>query len=106
MSTKNKKSDAIRFLEGITGESHVTFGKLLEAIRLGEKVSQVVFAKKLQVSKAHLCDIEKGRRFVSPERAAKFARRLGFSEARFVKLAVQDQLNEAGLKLRIEIEAA
>jgi transcriptional regulator with XRE-family HTH domain len=105
MSIKSKKSDAIRFLEGITG-GPLTFGKLLEAIRLGEEVSQVQFAKKLGISKAHLCDLEKGRRSVSPGRAAKFAKALAHSPERFVKLCVQDQLDEAGLKLRVEIEAA
>ena len=105
MTTKNKKSDAVRFLEGITGGA-VTFGRLLEAIRLGEEISQVQFARRLAISKAHLCDIEKGRRSVTPGRAAKFAGLLGYSPERFVKLCVQDQLNQAGLKLRVEIEAA
>jgi len=105
MNTRREKSHAIKFLESMTG-GPVTFGKLLESIRIGQEVSQVQFAKKLGVSKAHLCDIEKGRRSVSPERAAEFAKRLGHSEVRFVKLVVQDQLNDAGLRLRVEIEAA
>ena len=71
MSTK-KKSDAIQFFESLVGE--LTFGGLIEAMRQAEEMSQVDFAKKLGISKQHLCAIEKGRKFVSPERAAKFAR--------------------------------
>jgi transcriptional regulator with XRE-family HTH domain len=105
MIIKVKKSAAMRFLDKLVG-SPITFGRLLEAIRLGEEVSQVEFAKKLGISKAQLCDLEKGRRFVSAERAARFAKILGHSEHRFVKLVLQDQLNHAGLKMRVEIGAA
>ena len=105
MSTKPKKSDATRFLEGVTG-GPVTFGKLLEAIRLGEELTQPEFARRLRLSKSHLNDIEKGRKAVSPERAAKFARILGYSEERFVALSLQAQVDNAGLKLRVDVKAA
>ena len=103
MSTK-KKSDAMKFLEGLAGK--LTFGGLIEAMRQAEEMSQVEFAKKLGISKQHLCDIEKRRKFVSPERAAKFARILGHSEKSFVALALQDIVNQGGLKLRVNVEAA
>lgn len=105
MIIKKTKSETLKFLEGLSG-GPLTFGKLLEAVRLGENMSQVTFAKKLRISRAHLCDIEKGRRFVSPERAAKFAKILGYSEKRFIKLSLQDQINRAGLDYDIEIKAA
>ena len=70
MSTK--KSETRKFLEKITG-GPVTLGKLIEAIRLGEEVSQAEFAKHLKISRSHLNDIEKGNKAVSPERAARFA---------------------------------
>ena len=103
MRTK-KKSDAMKFLDGLVGK--LTFGGLIEAMRQAEEMSQVEFAKKLGVSKQHLCDIEKGRKFVSPERAAKFARILGHSERSFVALALQDIVNQGGLKLKVNVEAA
>lgn len=103
MRTK-KKSDAMKFLEGLVGE--LTLGGLIEAMRQAEETSQVEFAKKLGISKQHLCDIEKGRKFVSPERAAKFARILGHSERSFVALALQDIVNQGGLKLKVNVEAA
>lgn len=105
LSDKKAKSEALKFLEDFSG-GPLTFAKLLEAIRLGENISQANFAKKLRISRAHLCDVEKGRRFVSPERAAKFAKILGYSEKRFIKLSLQDQLNRAGLDYDIEIKAA
>ena len=103
MSTK-KKNDAMKFLESLVGE--LTFSGLIEAMRQAEEMSQVDFAKKLGISKQHLCDIEKGRKFVSPERAAKFAKILGHSEQSFVALALQDVVNQGGLKLKVSVEAA
>jgi transcriptional regulator with XRE-family HTH domain len=103
MSIK-KKSDAMQFLDNLVGE--LTFGRLIEAMRQAEEMSQVDFAKKLGISKQHLCDIEKGRKFVSPERAAKFSKVLGHSEQSFVALALQDIVNQGGLKLKVSVEAA
>lgn len=103
MSTK-KKSDAMKFLENLVGE--LTFGGLIAAMRQADEMSQVEFAKKLGISKQHLCDIEKGRKFVSPARAAKFAKILGHSERSFVALALQDVVNQGRLKLKVTVEAA
>jgi transcriptional regulator with XRE-family HTH domain len=103
MSTK-KKSDAMKFLDKLVGE--LTFGGLIAAMRQAEEMSQVEFAKKLGISKQHLCDIEKGRKFVSPARAAKFAKILGHSERSFVALALQDVVNQGRLKLKVTVEAA
>ena len=104
MSTK-KQSDAMQFLETLVGE--LTCGGLIEAMRQAEEMSQVDFAKKLGISKQHLCDIEKGRKFVSPERAAKFAKILGHSEKEASWLsALQDIVDQGGLKLKVSVEAA
>lgn len=101
MSTKKK---AREFLESKVGV--LTFGELLESIRMGDELTLVQFAKKLEVSKSHLCDIEKGRKNVSPERAAAFAKKLGYSKEQFVRLSLQDLVTEAGLKLTVHIKAA
>ena len=103
MSTR--KSDAVRFLEKLTG-GPVTLGRFLEAVRLGEELTQPAFAKRLGLSRSHLNDIEKGRKAVSPERAARFAKALGYSQARFVQLALQDLVNRGGLKLQVDVKAA
>lgn len=100
-----KKSEAIRFLEKLTG-GPVSLGKFLEAVRQGEEMTQPMFAKKLGISKSHLNDIEKGRKAVGPDRAARFAKVLGYSQARLVKLALQDLVDRSKLKLQVDVKAA
>jgi transcriptional regulator with XRE-family HTH domain len=105
MSTRSKKSDAVQFLEKISG-GPLTFGKMLRSIRLGEELSQSDFAEQLGVSKAHLCDIEKGRRIVGPARAWAWGKKLGYSPEQFVELAIEASLVKEGLKYRVKLEVA
>lgn len=107
MTTKRlaRKSPATRFLEEITG-GPLTFGNMMEAIRLGEGLSQAEFARQLGISRSHLCDIEKGRKAVSLTRAVQLAKTLGYSEKQFVRLALQELVDGAGLKLIVKVEAA
>lgn len=84
----------------------LTLGGALSALRESDEMSLSEFAKLLEISRSHLCDIEHGRRAVSPERAARFALALNQQEAQFVRLALQDQIREAGLKLKVEVHAA
>lgn len=107
MSTKTKHptSTALRILEDLTG-GPLTFAELLESIRLGEGWSQTDMAGTLGVSRSHICDLEKGRKQVSPERAGAFARTLGYPVSQFVRLALQDQVTRAGLDLTVEVKAA
>lgn len=95
------KSRARRFLEDLAGP--LSFGSLLSAIREGEELSQAEMARRLGISRSHLCDVEKGRKSVSPGRAAEFAQSLGYSEKQFVRLALQDLVNEAGLRLEVQV---
>lgn len=106
MSIKSaKKSKAIKLLEKFSG-SPLTFPELLSSIRLGEEMSYADFAAQLGISRSHLCDIEKGRKAVSLERAIEFAEILGYSKDQFARLALQTQVNNAGLKFKVRIEAA
>jgi transcriptional regulator with XRE-family HTH domain len=102
MSTKNN----LRLLLTKATGGPITIGKLIEAIRLGEEMTQPAFAKKLKISKSHLNDIEKGRKAISPERAAKFAKILKYSPERFVSLSLQGLLDEAGLKYQVDLKVA
>ena len=104
MRTK-KKSGTMKYLERVAGRP-LTLGGLIESIRLGEEMSQTAFARKLGVSSSHLCDIEKGRKVVSPQRAARFARVLGRSPEQFVRLSLQELVDEAGLKMKVNVAAA
>lgn len=84
----------------------MTLGRMLWSLRACDEISQSEFARRLGVSRSHLCDIEKGRKVVSPERAAAWAKILGFPATVFVKLALQEQLDKAGVKMSVEVEAA
>jgi transcriptional regulator with XRE-family HTH domain len=109
MITKKVKGkarrEASKYLETIMG-GPLTFGAALSGLREADERSLADFAKHLGVSRSHLCDIEQGRRAVSPERAARFAQALDQSEAQFVRLALQDQIRGAGLRLTVEVKAA
>jgi len=100
-----RKSNSMKALESIAGVS-LTLGEFLKSIRLGERESQTAFAEKLGVTRSHLCDIEKGRKTVGAARAAKWATLLGYSEAQFVRLALQGLVREAGLSLKVSVESA
>lgn len=105
MSTRKKRSRARRRLEKLAG-GQLTLGDLLVAIREGEGKTQAALADRLEVSRSHLCDIEKGRKTVSPARAARFAEILGFGQAQFVRLALQGQVEVSGLSLEVHVEGA
>ena len=64
----------------------LTIGSALEAIRQERNVSLTEFAQILGISSSHLCNIEKGRKGVSPTRAEDFAEALGYPGTQFSKL--------------------
>jgi antitoxin HigA-1 len=99
------RREASKVLQALMG-GPLTLGAALSGLREADERSLAEFAKVLGISRAHLCDIEQGRRAVSPERAARFAHALGQSEAQFVRLALQDQIRGAGLRLTVEVKAA
>jgi transcriptional regulator with XRE-family HTH domain len=84
----------------------LSFGMAVESLRLRDGVSQASFAKKLGVSRQYLCDVEKGRRQVSAEQAARFAKAFGHPPKVLVQLALQDSVNSAGLDLTVNVEDA
>ncbi len=100
MTTKNnvKAKKAIRKITG-----PISFGEMLYSFRLSNEYSQVAMADILGISKQELCNIEKGRKLVSVERAKTFAEALGMPSKTFAKYALQDQLNSAGIIGEVEI---
>ena len=103
MNTKN--SDAKKFLESLRG-GPLSFGQMIESLRHADEISQIALAKKMKISRAHLCDIEKGRRVATVERAAKFAKVMGYSVNQFVACALEDQLRKAGIKAKVHLDVA
>lgn len=104
MTTKSTQ-ETLTILENIMGDK-LTLGSFILAIRQGEELSQVEFAKTLGVSRQVLCDIEHGRRIISPKKAAEFADLLGYSKKQFVRLCLQDMIDRDRLGLIVEIENA
>lgn len=106
MSTKKKSShDVLKILEELADEK-LTLGNFIYAIRKGEEMTQAEFAKILGISKQYLCDIERGRRFVSPKAAERFAKMLGYSPEQFVRLCLQDMVDKEGINMVVDVNAA
>jgi len=104
MITKTTQ-ETLDFLESLIGNKP-SLGDFILAIRQGEDLTQVEFARMLGISRQNLCDIEHNRRFVSPKMAADFANKLGYSPKQFVRLCLQDMLNRDGLDFNVDIESA
>lgn len=100
----NSKRDALEIIERKYGR--LTVGELLHSWRVDEEVSQTKFAKKLGISVQSLCDLEKGRRIPSPARAAKIAKKMGYSELAMIQLAIRDTLYADGFKYNVKLESA
>ena len=106
MSTKKqpKAYFSVADLEKEFGPCSV--GRVLKAFREADEVPQAEFARRLGISRANLCDIEKGRKVVSFERAAKFAKVLGIPAELLVQYAIEEQFRAAKLKLKVAVHAA
>ena len=92
----------LREMEKIMG-AKLTLGKLLCAIREADDVSQCEFGQRLKMSRQQLCDIEHGRKPVSPGLAARYADILGYSREQFIRLSLQDLVDRSGLNVDVEI---
>jgi DNA-binding XRE family transcriptional regulator len=94
--------EANRVFEKVNGP--FTFATYMLGIRTTLDLTQVQMAKKLGISKAALCEIEKGRTHVSAQSAVRYAKRAGFSEMVALEACFQDQLKKAKIKKRVRIE--
>ena len=97
-----RKSKTMKSLEKLARRS-LSLGGLMESIRQSEEVSLSEFSERLGLSPSHLCDIEKGRKMVSPRRATRFAEVLERSPEQFVRLSLQGLVDEAGLKMKVSL---
>lgn len=84
----------------------MTFGMFLRSMREADEIGLSEFASKLGLSRANLCDLEKGRKIPSPERAARIAKYLGIPEVVLIQLAIQDTLRSARLDYQVQIREA
>lgn len=96
--------EAGKLLEKMNGQ--FTFATYMLGIRTTLDLTQVEMAKKLGISKAALCEVEKGRTLVSPQAASRYAKKAGFSETLALEACFQDQLRKASIKKRVRVEDA
>jgi putative transcriptional regulator len=81
-----------------------TFASFMRAARTRLDLTQSEMAKRLGMSKGGICDLEKGRQFVSIELAVKIANKLQLSEAFAIHCVIKDSIRRAGLKYEITIK--
>lgn len=84
-----------------TRNDALSFGDFIKNHRLGEEMTQEELAKLLGISKQRVCDIEKNRFNVSLKLCKQFAKKLKLPPEWLAKLALQDQIDEEGLKLKV-----
>lgn len=99
------QKSATQELEEIMG-GPLTLGDSLRAMRECSELSQVKCAELLAISRSHLCDVEKGRKIVTPEKAHQWATALAYPPTVFVQLALQAQFDRLGLNYTVALQAA
>jgi len=104
MSTEKRKSYGLKDLEKRLGK--LTVGEFLHTWRTTEDMTLKAFGKLVGLSIANLCDIEKGRKGVSPEKAEQIAKVIGVPPALLVRLSIEESLKAAGLNYKVEIQPA
>ena len=104
MSTRSKNLFGTRDLERrLKGR---TIRAFLRDWRRTHEMSQAAFARKLGMSRANLCDIERGRKGVGPEKAAEIAAIVGYSVHVLVEMAIEEQLEASGLRFSVSLKPA
>ncbi len=97
----NKIKFGVNELEKATG--FLTFASLLESYRVSGGKSQKEFSKFLNISQQSLCDLEKGRKIPSADRAARIAKKLREPEDFWIKLALQDILRSQDFHYEVSL---
>jgi hypothetical protein len=62
-------------------------------------------AASLGISRANLCDIQKGRKIPTPARALRSSKKLGMQETHVAELVLQDMLRKDKIKMTISVAA-
>lgn len=104
MTTEKSKTFGKKDLDKRLGA--LTVGEFLHVWRVSEEMSLKHFGKLIGMTVPNLCDIEKGRKGVSPEKAKHIAQALGVPEALLIRLSLEESLRSVGLKYRVSLEPA
>ena len=103
----DKNRNALEFLNKLVKEEE-TLGGMIKNIRECEEVTQVEFAKLLDIKPQYLSDLENNRKIVSAKKAYEYAEKLGYLPEDFVRLALQDEANKSfqqfGVSVRVSLD--
>ena len=80
-----------------------SFALFMRAARTSLGFTQEELGKKLGLSRANICDIEKGRQLVSTELAVKVARKAKLSEKLALQACLQDQVRKTGSEAKVAV---
>lgn len=97
-----KKQEIDKILTPLLKEK-ISFAMELRAYRTRFDLTQEELAKNLGVSKQYVNDLEHKRRFVSVQKACEYAEKLGESKKFYVMLALQDMVDDCGLKYKVSV---
>lgn len=92
------------FLDKLIGP-RMTLGAFMRSQREDDGLSLTAMAQVLGISRHQLQRVELEKRGVDIPTAIRWARRFGYDDLLFVELALQSQVDTAGLKLRVTLEA-
>jgi DNA-binding XRE family transcriptional regulator len=81
----------------------LSFALFMRVARTSLELTQEQLGKKLGLSRANICDIEKGRHLVSTELAMKVARKAGLPEKLALQACLQDQVRKAGSDAKVKV---
>lgn len=96
----SQETVSANFLDQVVGQ--LTLPKLVDAIREGEEYSKAEMAAELEVSPSYYSDFLKGEKIPSISKAAEWAEILGYHQAQFVELAINDKLRSLGMQLEVK----
>lgn len=80
-----------------------SIGDALLRVRQARLLSQRAFGKLLGVSHVYICKVETGGCRLSAEHAVRWALELDEPPCEWARLALQDQLNAAGLRMTVRV---
>ena len=103
--TTLKRKNSYRLKEFEKEYGVITFAEIIKSYRVCEEFTQTELAATLGITSASLCDLEKGKKIPSPERAFSIASKLGESEGAWVQAALQDLLRKHNIKLKVSVAA-
>jgi transcriptional regulator with XRE-family HTH domain len=84
----------------------MTFGGLVQSLRMSDEITQVDLAKRISVSKQFLSDVENNRKDVGISFAKKIAEALDYSIEPLIELLIRDQLRRQHLNYIVELKKA